>query len=447
MGKDTSGKEAHVINIASMIDALPVSAYQIYIVILCGFVVALDGFDTQAMAIAAPELAAIWGVPLANFGSVLSASLVGLMVGALLLGPMGDKLGRKNMMLLSFAAVGLFSLATAFSESLLELWIYRFLTGVGLGGTLPNALALTAEYVPSKHRTAFVTIMLCGFPAGAAIGGFISDHVIEVYSWKAIFWIGGALPIIVSGLLCFLLPESVYFLVRKKRDLSVISKILQRIAGAETLPEHKGFCIDTEGAVQEKVSIWALLKEGRLIGTLLIWSLFFLNLLILYFMLSWLPGLLSEFGLSRNAAFKIVGVFNMGGVIGGITLSFACDKWGVIPILKVVLSVAAIAMVVIAHFFTNPTILYISVFFAGAGILGAQFFLAVVAAIYYPTAIRSTGLGGALGVGRIGAIVAPLLGSLLINLGWSAQSIFMLLGAVALMCVWVLVYLQKRVEK
>jgi AAHS family 4-hydroxybenzoate transporter-like MFS transporter len=444
MDQRVQDQEVATIDIASTIDALPVSGYQIYIVALCGFLVALDGYDTQAMAMAAPELAAIWRVPLANFGGVLSASLLGLMIGALLLGPMGDKSGRKKVMLLSFAGVGVFSLATSFSQTLVELWIFRFLTGVGLGGTLPNALALTAEYVPARHRTAFVTIMLCGFPLGAAVGGFISDQLIEVYSWKAIFWIGGVLPIGLAGALWIALPESLYFLARDGRNASAVGRILQRINKSFRMPGRERF-FTVSGHLQEKVSVWALLQDGRLVGTLLIWALFFMNLLILYFLMSWLPGLLSEFGLSRNAAFRVTGVFNAGGVVGGIALSFACDRWGVVRILKFILSLAALAIVIMGYSFEKPMILYVSVFFAGAGILGAQFFLAVVAAIYYPAAIRSSGLGGALGVGRVGAIVAPLLGSLLLNWGWSAESVFLLLCAIALMCVWVLASLQKVV--
>lgn len=433
-----------LINITEKIDSLPVSWYQVYVAFLCGLIALLDGFDTQAMAIAAPTLAAAWQIPLADFGGVLSASLLGLMIGALSLGSLGDKFGRKNIILVSFTAVGVFSFLTAFSSSLAELWIYRFLTGIGLGGTIPNAIALTAEYAPARRKTVFVAIMFCGFPLGAAFGGFIADQIIADYSWRAIFWIGGVLPVLFSFALFFLLPESIYFLARGNNGGRLVSKCLSRMDPDFTPTGDEKYTVDV-GAEGGEASVFALLAPDRIFATSLIWMIFFLNLLMLYFLLSWLPGLMSDAGLSRDVAFRAVGIFNLGGVVGGVALSFACDRWGVIRVLVPTFILTGIAIIATGQLFGQLELMYTAIFFAGVGVVGGQLALNVIAAMYYPTAIRSTGLGWALGMGRAGSVIAPLLGGLLLSLAWSKDSIFWLLGVAAFACVWGLLVLRKKI--
>lgn len=432
------------INVVEHINTLPVSRFQVHVAILCALVAMLDGFDIQAIAFVAPSLSEIWQVPLSDFGPALAASLVGLMIGAMSLGPLGDKYGRKGLLIVSFCLVGLTTLLTAFATNMTELFIYRFLTGVGLGGTIPNAIALTAEYAPARRRTIFVTIMFCGFPLGAALGGFLAELLITQYGWQAIFYVGGVLPLLLCILLYFSLPESIVYLADRPSSRAETARLMAKIDRSFSASSETTFTSSDANA--ESGSIPALFNNGRWLITLLIWAIFFANLLLLYFILSWLPGILSASGLPRDRAFLATGIFNLGGVLGGITLSFICDRYGTSRVLVFVFLLAAVAIAAIATFFDTLQLVLFFVFFAGIGVVGSQFFLNVIAAAFYPTSIRSTGLGWALGAGRIGAIVAPLLGGVLMKLGWNATSIFWLLAGFAILCVIIMRILHKKIE-
>ena len=432
------------INVVEHINTLSVSRFQVHVAILCALVAMLDGFDIQAIAFVAPSLSEIWQVPLSDFGPALAASLVGLMIGAMSLGPLGDKYGRKGLLIVSFCLVGLTTLLTAFATNMTELFIYRFLTGVGLGGTIPNAIALTAEYAPARRRTIFVTIMFCGFPLGAALGGFLAELLITQYGWQAIFYVGGVLPLLLCILLYFSLPESIVYLADRPSSRAETARLMAKIDRSFSASSETTFTSSDANA--ESGSIPALFNNGRWLITLLIWAIFFANLLLLYFILSWLPGILSASGLPRDRAFLATGIFNLGGVLGGITLSFICDRYGTSRVLVFVFLLAAVAIAAIATFFDTLQLVLFFVFFAGIGVVGSQFFLNVIAAAFYPTSIRSTGLGWALGAGRIGAIVAPLLGGVLMKLGWNATSIFWLLAGFAILCVIIMRILHKKIE-
>ena len=432
------------INVVEHINTLPVSRFQVHVAILCALVAMLDGFDIQAIAFVAPSLSEIWQVPLSDFGPALAASLVGLMIGAMSLGPLGDKYGRKGLLIVSFCLVGLTTLLTAFATNMTELFIYRFLTGVGLGGTIPNAIALTAEYAPARRRTIFVTIMFCGFPLGAALGGFLAELLITQYGWQAIFYVGGVLPLLLCILLYFSLPESIVYLADRPSSRAETARLMAKIDRSFSASSETTFTSSDANA--ESGSIPALFNNGRWLITLLIWAIFFANLLLLYFILSWLPGILSASGLPRDRAFLATGIFNLGGVLGGISLSFICDRYGTSRVLVFVFLLAAVAIAAIATFFDTLQLVLFFVFFAGIGVVGSQFFLNVIAAAFYPTSIRSTGLGWALGAGRIGAIVAPLLGGVLMKWGWNATSIFWLLAGFAVLCVIIMRILHKKIE-
>lgn len=432
------------INVAQRIDALPLSRYQIFVIALCAVVATLDGFDTQAIGFAAPALADAWQLELANFAPVLAASLVGLMVGALVLGPLGDKLGRKVIIIASFALVGLFSLLTALSTSTTELMAYRFLTGIGLGGTIPNAIALSAEYSPLRRRTMLVTIMFCGFPLGAAFGGFLANELIEQFGWQAIFIVGGAIPFALCVVLLVFLPESIHYLANGNRDPKKTAVLLARIDPAYQPNPTDTFSVANSAHDSAPIiSVKSLFTDGRTVVTLLIWLTCFFNLMIMYFLLSWLPGVLYSAGLPRSDAFIAAGIFNAGGVIGGITLSFVCDRYGVTKVLIPTLFTTAAVVVGIALTVGQMTTALVFIFFTGVGVIGSQFFLNVIAAGFYPTAIRTTGVGWALGVGRVGAIIAPLLGGALMKIGWEARELFLLIALLAFVCAMLLVVLRR----
>ncbi len=218
------------IDVQSFIDEIPLSSLQKLIMWLCFLIVAIDGFDTAAVGFIAPALKAEWGVQATDLAPLFGAGLFGLMAGALIFGPLSDKLGRKPILIGSVIMFGIASVFASFSADLQTLIIWRFLTGLGLGGALPNAITLTSEYAPTSRRSNLVTMMFCGFTVGSALGGIFSAQLLPHIGWHGILLIGGVLPLATVPFLYFLLPESIRFLVLKKKSTEKIEKIIHRIA-------------------------------------------------------------------------------------------------------------------------------------------------------------------------------------------------------------------------
>lgn len=427
----TQSEEARVrkIDVVELIDQQPISAFQIRLIVLCALVAMLDGFDTQSIAFVAPIIAGAFGIKINAFGPIFSAGLVGMTLGALFLGPLADRYGRKQVITASTFAFGLFTLATVLADSVTSLMTYRFLTGLGLGAAMPNIIALTSEYSPKRARAWLVTIMFVGFPFGAVVGGIISSMIIPIWGWQSVFITGGIVPIALSALLLAILPESVRFLVHKQAKSDDIAAILRKITvGVSYAPSDKFF-------IQEKVlpgvSVMHLFTGGRAIGTLLLWIPFFMNLLLLFFMYNWLPPLLQQAGLPIGRAIIATVLFNLGGVIGGLVLARLIDRLGPFNVLATAYAMGTIAVAAIGAVSSSIVMIMAVVFVAGFFVIGAQLGSNALAASYYPTAIRSTGIGWALGVGRVGSIIGPLVGGLLMSLNWPFKDLFLMAAAPA----------------
>lgn len=430
-GKGRTVTERTII-IGQILDCHRIGALRWRVFLMCGLITLLDGFDTQAIGYVAPRIAEDFGMELSAFGAVFSASLFGLMLGAMTLGPLGDRIGRKPVLLSSFAGVGVFSLLTGFAGTSEQLILLRFLTGVGLGGTVPNAIALTAEYAPRRHRAALVTLVFAGFPLGAGLGGLAVAPLIADFGWRAVFVIGGVLPLLLCLITLRLLPESLAFLVAKQPDSLDAAVIIERIDPAYRRQHGDLFRIDE---VQQGRGRWkSLFSDGRGTGTMLLWLIFFSNLLILYFILNWLPGALAREAYSLDAAIRITAVFNIGGVLGGIGLGWLVDRFGARVVLTVAFSVGAALVAMIGPASASYSALLPIVFGAGFCVVGCQFCINILAIDLYPMAIRSTGLGWAVGIGRAGAIAGPMLGALLIARAWPVEWVFVAAGLPSLFC-------------
>jgi AAHS family 4-hydroxybenzoate transporter-like MFS transporter len=275
---------------------------QIIVAGLCALVAMLDGFDTQAIAYVAPRIADRWGLAPAAFGPIFSIGLVGLTVGAFLLSPAADRVGRKAIILLSTALFGVFALMTGTATNLEHLLIYRFLTGIGLGAAMPNLIALTSEYAPARLRATAVTVMFCGFPLGSTIGGLISTPLMQAYDWQAVFVAGGMLPLVLLPVLAYALPESLCFLVARNAAPARLAATIGRIApGADVKAAIAQ--IEAEQATQtQSASPLQLFAHGQWATTSLLWVAFFMNLLVMYFLVNWLPTLLKAAGLPLSQA-------------------------------------------------------------------------------------------------------------------------------------------------
>jgi AAHS family 4-hydroxybenzoate transporter-like MFS transporter len=406
-------------------DTIRFGPLQLGVTALCAVVALLDGFDTQAIAYVAPRIAQEWGTAPSAFGPVFAVGLMGLSVGALALSPLADRFGRKTIVVLSTIIFGVFALLTATAESMNALLAYRFLTGIGLGAAMPNIVALTSEYAPERLRATLVTVMFCGFPLGSTLGGLVSTGLIDAYDWRSVFILGGALPLLLTPALVWLLPESARFLVARgapeRRLAAIARRLVPTISTAQFVSQLKSETVES----REGLSILQLFKAGRSRVTVLLWLAFFMNLLVMYFLVNWLPTLLKAAGLSLAMAILPTATLNLGGVVGGVVLGRLIDRWGPCSVLGAAYAASAGFIVLIALSGENLPMLLVGAALAGFGVVGGQIGAIALAASVYPTAIRATGLGWAFGVGRIGAIIGPLLGGLLLAQDWAPRTIIL----------------------
>src|SRR6266702_4232180 len=271
------------IDVAAFIDAQPVGGFQIRLLLTCAAVLFLDGFDTQAIGYVAPALAKEWGLSKGSLGPVFSAGLFGLMIGALVFGPLADRIGRRKIIICSTLAFGIGTLATSVIDDVDSLLAIRFLTGLGLGGAMPNAVAMTSEFSPRRRRATMVMIMFCGFSIGAALGGFLAAALIPQFGWRSVFVVGGVAPLLLVPVLALRLPESVRFIGPR----AVFAPATQFVVHE---PELAG------------IPVLHLFRDGRTLVTLLLWVVFFMSLLDLYFLSNWLPTVLNDLGATVSEA-------------------------------------------------------------------------------------------------------------------------------------------------
>ena len=423
------GAAPTVIDLPDYIDRHPVGAFQLRVLLVCAAVLFIDGFDTQAIGYVAPALASEWKLARGTLGPVFSAGLLGLMIGALIFGTLADRIGRKRIIVLSATAFGVGTLLTMLVQDAAWLMILRFLTGLGLGGAMPNAVALTSEFSPHRRRATMVMTMFAGFSIGAALGGLLAAALIPAFGWRSVFLVGGLAPLLLAPVLFAVLPESIRYLALvggRDRD---VAALLQRITPAEK------FAGDARFVVQELrpagLPVAHLFAEGRSVTTLLLWIVFFMSLLDLYLLSNWLPTVLNDLGVSVSLAAAIGAMLQVGGVAGTFALGRLIDRFS-FRALAVTYLGAAVAVTAIGFTGHSTGLVTVAIFAAGFCIVGGQIASNALAATFYPTAIRSTGLGWALGIGRVGSIVGPLVGGMLLARNTGAQSLFTIAAIPAL---------------
>ena len=304
------------------------SRKQLTIVVLCALVVVFDGFDTQAIAYVAPRIAQDWGVASALFGPIFSAGLAGLAAGNLLLGPLADRFGRKVIILAAVAVFGTFALATAFSTGMGELLAFRFITGLGLGAAMPNVIALTSEYAPTRYRATAVMVMFCGFPLGAVLGGLVAGPLMAEWGWQAVFIVGGVLPLILLPLLYAAMPESARFLATRSGNEGRIARILRQIQSRQTADQFIAAVRSEQGDAARLFSVAQLFSGKLAVSTLLLWAAFFSNLLVMYFLVNWLPTLIEQAGLPPRIGILSVAIMNLAGSLAHWRCR-ACSTWAI----------------------------------------------------------------------------------------------------------------------
>ncbi|HEY0479539.1 MAG TPA: MFS transporter [Kofleriaceae bacterium] len=405
---------AEAIDVRRLLDDRPISRFQIGVVAICAAIVLLDGFDAQIMGYVAPRLSADLHIVRADLGPVLSVGLVGMMLGAMVFGPLADRVGRRPVLIVCPLIFGLGSLLTATAGSVTWLIVFRLLTGFGMGGAMPNTIALTAEFMPQRVRASAVMIMFCGFSIGAAVVGWVAAGVIPRWGWQGVFVIGGILPCLVAVAVIGFLPESIRFLLRNDpRDPRAV-RYLGRIA-PDAPDATRGELTLAEDGVRGGFVVKQLFLGGRHWLTLLLWAMFFANLLDLYFINSWLPTIMHDVGLGQERAILITTLFQVGGSLGAVVLGKLMDRRRSFRLLALMYVGAAGCVFLIGASGTSQVWLIATVFASGFAVIGAQNGANALAAETYPTAYRSTGVGWAFGIGRIGSILGPILGGMLVG--------------------------------
>lgn len=364
---------------------------------LCSACLFVEGYDGQFMGYVVPGIAADWHIAPGALGPAVGAALFGLMLGAFLIAPLADMAGRKRVIFWSVLTFGLLTVASAAATTLPQLVILRFFTGLGLGAAMPNAIALTAEFSPPAKRATAVTVNFASFSIGAAVGGFVTAKLMPVYGWGSVFLFCGGLALALSPVLFFAMPETYR-------------------------PEKVG-----------SPPVGELFRAGRSLVTLLLWFVFFMNLMELYFLTSWLPTTLNAQGIAIQWAVIATSLLQLGGVAGGLALGPLADRYGPQIVLGAAFATAAICVVVIGTAGSSLAVTLITSTLVGIGTVGAQNCNNGVAAKYYPAPVRATGVGWALAVGRVGSIVGGLAGGALLKAQIDIRTLF-LIAAVPPVC-------------
>ena len=396
------------VNVQTFLNEHPFSPFQWTIFALCFLIVLLDGFDTAAIGYIAPSLITEWGVSRPDLAPVLSAALFGLAAGALCSGPLADRLGRKVVLVSAVLVFGVACLCSSFSGSLDQLVVWRFVTGLGLGAAMPNAVTLMSEYCPDARRATLTNTMFCGFPLGAAFGGFLAAWMIPQFGWRSVLVLGGVTPLVLAALMFLLLPESVRYMVAKGQPTERIRAALRRIS-AESAAEASTFVMtETAPATSARSGAGVVLSSSYAVGSVMLWVAYFMGLVIFYALINWMPILFKDAGLDQRTASLIAALFPLGGV-GAVFFGWLMDRLNGNVVVAVGFALTAVAIFLIGRVAGSLGLLVLLVFVGGTLMNTAQSSMPALAAAFYPTQGRATGVGWMLGLGRFGGIAGSFL--------------------------------------
>lgn len=433
-----SSKDA--VDVQSFIDHQAFSGFQWLIFVLCFLIVLLDGFDTAAIGYIAPSLIQEWGVTKPDLAPVLSAALFGLAGGALVSGPLADRLGRRLVLNVAVLVFAVASLVSAFAADLQILTVLRFLTGLGLGAAMPNAVTLISEYSPTKRRALITTAMFSGFPLGAALGGFLAAWMIPQFGWRSVLVLGGIAPIALVAVMLIWLPESVRYMVAKGMSTERIRAVLGRISAAAA--GARSFCLtETVAVANGKSGLGVVLSRSRVVGSVMLWLAYFMGLVIFYALINWMPILFKEAGLDPKTATLISALFPLGGC-AAVFVGWLMDRFNGNRIVAIAYALTAVSVYSIGQVVGNVGALVVVVFLAGTMMNAAQVSMPALAATFYPTQGRATGVAWMLGIGRFGGIAGSFLVAELARRKLGFSEVFMVVAIPGLLATTALILKQ-----
>lgn len=415
-----SNRPDNCLDVNQTIDNARFNRFHWRVLVLCALIIIFDGYDLVIYGVVLPVLMQEWQLTPMQAGALGSYALFGMMFGALFFGPLADKIGRKKAIAICVVLFSGFTFLNGFARDVTEFAICRFIAGLGIGGVMPNVVALMNEYAPKKIRSTLVAIMFSGYSVGGMLSAGLGIWLLPNFGWEIMFYIAG-IPLLLLPLIMLLLPESVGFLIKRGRH-SEARQMLQKVEPALQLSAQAELQLADNKPAGKPVK--ELFTDGRALGTLMLWLAFFCCLLMVYALGSWLPKLMANAGYSLGSSLAFLLVLNFGAIFGAVGGGVLGDKLNLPKVLAVFFAIAAVSITLLG--FKPPmVVLYTLIAIAGATTIGSQILLYACAAQFYNLNIRSTGLGWASGIGRNGAIVGPLLGGSLLAISLPLQLNFM----------------------
>ncbi|GMG94378.1 MFS transporter [Cupriavidus metallidurans] len=402
------------LDVKRFIDAQRFSPYQWLILVVCFLTIAIDTYDAFAVGFVVPVLIQEWHLDKAVFGPVMSASIFGMAIGALLAGPLFDRTTPKTVMVASMVMFGLCSLGSTFAGTPLSLGIWRFLTGIGIGAAVPGATTLVYEYAPARRSGLLVNTMACGGMLGAAACGMTAGMLIPAYGWKSLFMVGAVIPIMLAAVVHFTMPEPLRFMVMRQWPADRIAAVLRRIAPAHDF-EGVRFAFSEEQAKSAGTGMAVMLTKPLCTGTLALWVTYFAGTFAYYLLMGWMPTLIQESGATLRQATLATSLLALGGIIGAFCVGWLMDRFERNSVVALAFAVGGVSVWLIGQQAHNPVWLTASIIVAGMGLNGAMFSMGALAAAFYPTHGRSSGIAWMYGIGRIGGILGPITGGILLR--------------------------------
>ncbi len=413
-------------NTQSLFDPSRITPLQRATMLLCFLMNMLDGMDVMVISFAAPSIAKEWAVSPEALGVVFSIGLVGMAIGAMFLAPKADTIGRRNVILICTCIMGASIYATIFAQTREQLAFFRLLSGVGIGGMLASTATLAAEYAPVRTKDFWISFVMAGYPVGAVLSGLVAAQVIPEQGWRIIFQIAGLATLTTFPFVYWFLAESLEFLLKSKpkNALQRANRILEKM--------HAQLLVELPLANENpaKGSLATLFTDQRARPTVYLWTAIFMAFATLYFLTLWIPKLVSNAGLPLHLAIYAGTVFNLGAFVGIVLQGYLSSRFGLKRIIFAYFLLTA-ALMSVFGLFAGSAMILVLFGLMGFGIQGGFIGLYAVAARLYPTEARATGVGWAIGLGRVGAVVGPLLGGVLIGMGLSLAVNFMIFAVPA----------------
>ncbi len=433
------------IDVGKVIDEAKLNSFHIVLALLGFLFTIVEGFEMICLGMITTEIAKDWAISPKDLEFAHTAVLIGILVGSFAAGVLTDKIGRRNSILIMFTLASVGMGLSFYIENMTQLVILRFITGFGAGGALPIAVALVSEYAPLKYRNLLVIIAYAGAPFASWVGGYLGNYFIANYGWQGMFLLGFimALPILIW--MFFWVPESVKYLVLKNKNLDKAKLLLKKSDPTLSITNEDELFINEPP--QTESSIASLFSGNMATTTILLWTAFIAGQVVVYLMSIWLPTFLQDAGWAPDLSRQAVGHYYLGASIGGIILGYLADKFGASKIIIVTFPIAAVLYFILGQSVDDINTWWIVAPFAGAFAVGGIMALAPFAASLYPTSSRGTGVGAALGMGRIGSLITPTIGATLLASSYTATGFYnfaMIAPIVASLSIFLLVFLKKK---